>query len=100
MPTDIEYAIKDDVTCSLQPPNLWKVVFINDDKTPMDLVIAILMDIFNMGYEMAVDLTMEVHELGSAIAGIFPYEIAEQRASDSVKMARLNGAPLVVIAEE
>lgn len=100
MSTDVEYEIKDNVACILQPPNLWKVVFFNDDKTPMDLVIAILKDIFNMSEEAATEVTLEIHNTGSAIAGIYPYEIAEQRAADAIVMARMNGAPLVVSAEE
>ena len=98
MSTDTQ--IKERTTVSLQPPKMWKVVFHNDDSTPMDLVIAILMKIFKHDQRRATDLTMEVHNEGSAIAGIYSYELAEQRAIEGTSMARDNGAPLKITAEE
>lgn len=95
-----EAVISENVECTLQPPNLWNVVFHNDDLTPMELVIEILEHLFKMPEQQAMDVTMEIHNTGSAIAGIYPFDIAEQKALESVSVARANGAPLVVTAEQ
>jgi ATP-dependent Clp protease adaptor protein ClpS len=95
-----EVTISDNVECTLQPPNLWHVVFHNDDFTPMELVIEILENLFKMSEEQAVEITMEIHNSGSAIAGIYPFDIAEQKALEAVAVARANGAPLMVTAEQ
>jgi ATP-dependent Clp protease adaptor protein ClpS len=98
MSTDV--TISENVECTLQPPNLWNVVFHNDDQTPMELVIEILVNLFKLPEQQAIDVTLEIHNSGSAIAGIYPFDIAEQKALESVAVARANGAPLMVTAEQ
>jgi ATP-dependent Clp protease adaptor protein ClpS len=66
----------------------------------MELVIEILENLFKMSEEQAVEITMEIHNSGSAIAGIYPFDIAEQKALEAVAVARANGAPLMVTAEQ
>ncbi len=91
---------KEKVVVALQPPRLWKVVFLNDDKTPMELVIDILTSIFKHEQARAREITLEIHNEGSAIAGIYPFEIAEQRGLEATTMARSNGAPLKIQVEQ
>jgi ATP-dependent Clp protease adapter protein ClpS len=43
---------------------------------------------------------MAVHQQGSAIAGIYNYEIAEQKALDGINLARSHGYPLLIKVEE
>lgn len=88
------------VTVSLQPPKLWKVVFLNDDKTPMDLVILLLTSIFKHNDDRAREITMEVHNTGSGIAGVYTFEIAEQLGLEATKIARANGSPLKIQVEQ
>ena len=88
------------VVVSLQPPKLWKVVFLNDDKTPMDLVIYLLTSIFKHDEARAREITMEVHNTGSGIAGIYTFEIAEQLGIEATKIARSNGSPLKIQVEQ
>lgn len=84
----------------LQLPKKYKVIVCNDDVTPMDFVIAMLMSIFKHNHDQAYDLTMAIHNQGSAIAGVYNYEIAEQKALDGVNLARSNGFPLLIKVEE
>jgi ATP-dependent Clp protease adaptor protein ClpS len=97
MSTDLK--IDEKITVSLQPPKLWKVVLLNDDKTPMEFVIEVLTGIFKHAQERAKDITLEIHNTGSAVAGIYTHEIAEQKGIDSTQAARQNGFPLVVTIE-
>ena len=97
MSTDLK--IDEKITVSLQPPKLWKVVLLNDDKTPMEFVIEVLTGIFKHAQDRAKDITLEIHNTGSAVAGIYTHEIAEQKGLDSTQAARQNGFPLVITIE-
>ena len=95
-----ETQVEEKVVVSLQPPKLWKVVFLNDDQTPMELVIDLLTGIFKHNESKAKDITLEIHETGSGIAGIYPFEIAEQKGMEATGVARNNGSPLRITVEQ
>lgn len=84
----------------LQPPKKWKVVFLNDDVTPMELVIELLTTIFKHSENAAKEITLEIHNTGSAVAGVYTFEIAEQKVVESTAIARNNGFPLRIQAEQ
>lgn len=98
MSTDTK--IQEKVVVSLEPPKMWKVVFLNDDQTPMELVIELLTRIFKHNEVKAKDITMEIHETGSGIAGVYTYEIAEQKGIEATSVARKNGSPLRIQVEQ
>jgi ATP-dependent Clp protease adaptor protein ClpS len=95
-----ETKIDEKIVVSLQPPKMWKVVFLNDNETPMELVIELLTSIFRHSEDRAREITMEIHNEGSAIAGIYTYEIAEQRGLEATQIARTNGSPLRIQVEQ
>ena len=84
----------------LQPPKKWKVVFLNDDVTPMELVVELLTTIFKHSENAAKEITLEIHKTGSAVAGVYTFEIAEQKVVESTTIARNNGFPLRIQAEQ
>ena len=98
MSTEIE--VKEKITVQLAPPALWKVIFLNDDKTPMELVIELLTGIFKHTESKAKEITLEIHETGSSIVGIYPFEIAEQKGIEATTIARQNGSPLRITVEQ
>lgn len=81
-------------------PGLYKVILQNDNHTPVDFVIALLMHIFKHTEDSAKEITMQVHEDGAGIAGVYTYEVAEQKGVESTMLARQNGWPLAVRVEE
>lgn len=91
--------IKESIDTVILEPSKYKVVLYNDNTTPMDFVISLLIKIFHHSESAAVDLTMKVHNDGSAVAGVYSYEVAEQKGIDSTNMSRQNGFPLVVKVE-
>lgn len=97
-----ETKIKDDVEIDFDSmvPGLYKVVLLNDDQTPMDFVIALLIHIFKHTEERAREITMTVHNEGAGVAGVYPYEIAEQKGVESLTLSRQNGWPLAIRVEE
>jgi ATP-dependent Clp protease adaptor protein ClpS len=97
MSTEIQTEEK--IAVSLQPPDLYKVIFLNDDRTPMEFVIDILMSIFKHSDSSAKEVTLDVHNTGSGIAGIYAHEIAEQLGIEATKLARTNGFPLQINIE-
>jgi len=44
----VEAKVEEKVVVSLQPPKLWKVIFLNDDQTPMELVMGFLLTFSNI----------------------------------------------------
>lgn len=97
-----ETKTKDDVDTDIDilSPGLYKVVLVNDDSTPMDFVIALLVHTFKHNEQRAKEITMQVHEEGAGVAGIYPYEIAEQKGVEGTLLARQNGWPLAIRVEE
>ena len=84
----------------LKFPSSYNVVFINDDYTPMDFVIQVLVEIFNKSLEDAKKITLDVHEKGKGIAGTYNFELAEQKKAEAVNVSRHNGHPLTVMVEK
>jgi ATP-dependent Clp protease adaptor protein ClpS len=80
-------------------PKRYKVVFYNDDYTPMELVVLILMDVFNKGADEAKSIMLKVHKQGKGIAGVYSKEIAETKTSTTKMYAREAGYPLQAEAE-
>jgi ATP-dependent Clp protease adaptor protein ClpS len=93
-------SVEEKVVVSLQPPKLWKVIFLNDDQTPMELVIDLLTGIFKHNESKAKDITLEIHESGSAVAGVYAFEIAEQKGIEATGVARQHGSPLRITVEQ
>ena len=81
------------------PPRKYKVIYHNDDFTPMEFVTWSLMEFFNRTEIDAQSLTLEIHKLGSAIAGIYDYQMAEQKIWEVLTSARENEFPLQVTGE-
>ena len=84
----------------LEPPSKYKVVLHNDDFTPMDFVIVVLMDAFNFSFDKAAAIMMQVHENGKCIAGAYSKEIALMKVKKCNQIARTEGHPLLVTMEK
>lgn len=98
MSTDI--AVKERSTIKLTEPKKWNVIILNDDTTTVDFVIQLLIEIFGHSMESAQSVTLNVHQEGAGIAGMYDFEIAEVKAVDATKMARENGFPLQIKIEK
>ena len=97
MATETSQATKNEVV--IKKPSMYKVVFNNDDVTPVDFVRDLLKVIFKHSDEQAMNLTMEIHNSGKGIAGIYTFEVAEQKHNESVLIARTHGHPLNINLE-
>jgi len=83
----------------LQEPNLYNVVLLNDDYTPMEFVVAVLETFFNMNRENATRVMLNVHTKGKGVCGAFPRDIAETRSAQVNEFSRENNHPLLCTTE-
>lgn len=95
--SDTRVKIKPNI--KLAEPPLFKVIYLNDDHTTMEFVVRSLIDHFNYNTDTAMTITNSIHEAGSAVVAVLPYEIAEQKGSEVTIEARDEGFPLQVKLE-
>src|SRR6267142_3757494 len=94
---ELDLLEKDEVKA--KRPSMWNIVFYNDDYTPMDFVEFILKGVFHMSTLDALALTLAVHTQGKGIAGTYTFEVAEQKQSEVLLMAKVEEQPLRVEVE-
>ena len=94
----IEILVETDT--ELDFPSLWGVRFLNDDFTPMDFVIMLMMQVFKLSYEESEATTVKIHNDGEAVIGAYPKDIAETKAIMAEQCAREYGHPLRLDAVE
>lgn len=81
-------------------PKSYNVVMINDDFTPMDFVIDILIGVFGKTLEEALALTFEVHNKGRGIAGTYTRDIAETKVTKAMDLAKAEEHPFRVEVQQ
>jgi|TARA_R110001592_G_scaffold341475_1_gene630587 ATP-dependent Clp protease adaptor protein ClpS len=100
MSTKTDAVIDEKIEIDVAIPKMWHVVVMNDEFTPMELVVDILKSVFKLEEDIANKKTLEIHNHGAAVVGNYVFEIAEQKALEATKMARMNGSPLKLTIEE
>lgn len=101
--TDYDYdsgLALEEVKPDLKPPRQYKVVLINDDFTPMEFVVQILMTFFAMDHARATRIMMAVHTKGKGICGVYSHEIAETKVEQVNEYSKVNQHPLLCTMEE
>ncbi len=93
---DVDVEIKEKIKVKIAEPKNWKVILLNDETTPIDFVVSLLVDVFNHSLESAQAVTMQVHEDGSGIAGTYTFEIAEVKAIEATEVSRNAGHQLQI----
>lgn len=83
----------------LTEPPMFKVIYVNDDQTTMEFVVNSLIEHFNYTIDTAHNITTGIHESGSAVVAVLPYEIAEQKGMEVMLDARSQGFPLQIKVE-
>jgi ATP-dependent Clp protease adaptor protein ClpS len=83
----------------LAEPPMFRIIYLNDNATPMDFVIETLIDSFEYSVETAEKITQDIHEAGSAVVAVLPFEIAEQKGIEVTVQARSQNYPLQIKLE-
>ena len=81
-------------------PNLYKVLLLNDDYTPMEFVVHVLERFFNKGREEATQIMLHVHQKGVGVCGVFTFEVAETKVTQVMDFARQHQHPLQCTMEK
>jgi ATP-dependent Clp protease adaptor protein ClpS len=81
-------------------PNLYRVLILNDDYTPMEFVVHVLEKFFQKDVEAATKIMLHVHHHGIGECGVFTYEIAETKVTQVMDFARKNQHPLQCVMEK
>jgi len=81
-------------------PNLYRVLLLNDDYTPMEFVVHVLERFFNKDRAEATQIMMHVHQNGVGECGIFTYEVAETKVTLVMDLARKHMHPLQCVMEK
>lgn len=92
---EVSPAIKIDV----KEPSRFRVIYINDDVTSLDFVIGSLREYFDYSDSDAEAIALNIHQAGSAVVAVLPYEIAEQKGIEITMSARSQGFPLQIRLE-
>jgi ATP-dependent Clp protease adaptor protein ClpS len=98
--TQVNYTTLEKTKHLIEEPGHYKVIFVNDELTPMDFVVEVLQKIFKHDRTVAESLTLNIHNDGSAVVGVYSHQIAEQKGVETTIVARNNGFPLVVKIEK
>lgn len=75
-------------------PALYRVVMHNDDFTPMDFVIDILVQVFQRPAAEATQVMLDIHNKGAGTAGIYTYDIAMSKKNQVHRLAEDQRHPL------
>jgi len=92
-------ALKNKVVTAIKEPSLYKVIYLNDNVTSFEFVIETLVGIFDYDVETANQIALDVHDHGSAVVAVLPYEMAEQKTAEVLVYAKANKYPLQTIIE-
>jgi len=84
---------------AVKEPPMFRVVYLNDNATSMEFVVESLVEYFEYTPETAEQITIDIHEDGSACVAVLPYEIAEQKGVEVTVSARAQNYPLQIKLE-
>ena len=84
----------------VKKPNLYRVLLLNDDYTPMEFVVLVLERFFQKNRQQATQIMLHVHNHGVGECGVYTYEIAETKVSQVMDFARQNQHPLQCVMEK
>jgi len=84
---------------ALKQPSMYQVVLMNDDFTPMEFVVEILMNFFSHSEEQATVIMLNIHQKGKGVCGVFTKDVAETKAMIVNEFSKENNHPLLCEVE-
>lgn len=81
------------------PPQMYQVVLLNDDYTPMEFVVVVIQEYFNKDRETATQIMLKIHLDGKGVCGVFSKDVASTKVDQVTEAARKNGHPLQCVCE-
>jgi ATP-dependent Clp protease adaptor protein ClpS len=84
----------------IKKPEFYEVILLNDDFTTMEFVVKVLQLFFNMTKATANKIMLKIHNDGSAVCGVYPYEVAETKVIEVINFAKQKQYPLKCIMKK
>jgi ATP-dependent Clp protease adaptor protein ClpS len=82
-----------------KPPQMYQVVMLNDDYTPMEFVVFVIQEFFKKDRQTATQIMLKIHLDGKAVCGVFSKDIAASKVEQVLQAAKEHGHPLQCLAE-
>ena len=99
-PDDGGEVVLERVPQKVKPPQMYQVVMLNDDFTPMEFVVSVLQKFFGMGREKATQVMLKVHREGRGVCGVYPRDVASTKVEQVSSYSRQHQHPLQCVMEE
>jgi len=97
---DAERGVATKTRPKTKKPAMYRVILLNDDYTPMEFVVSVLMSIFNKSPEEATRIMLNVHQSGMGTCGVYTFEVAETKVAQVMDAAKRNQHPLQCTLEK
>jgi ATP-dependent Clp protease adaptor protein ClpS len=86
-------------TQKTKPPQMYQVVMLNDDFTPMEFVVVVIQEYFNKDRETATQIMLKIHLDGKGICGVYSKDVAATKVDQVQDAAHQAGHPLQCLSE-
>ncbi len=83
----------------VKPPQMYQVVLLNDDYTPMEFVVLVIQEFFNKDRETATQIMLKIHLDGKGVCGVFSKDVAATKVDQVTEAAKKSGHPLQCVSE-
>lgn len=82
-----------------KPPQMYRVLMLNDDFTPMEFVIVVLQEFFSKDRETATRIMLKIHLDGKGVCGVYSRDVAATKVDQVLDAANKSGHPLQCVSE-
>ena len=89
----------DRIAEKIKPPQMYQVLMLNDDFTPMEFVVLVIQEFFNKDRESATQIMLKIHLDGKAVCGVYSKDVAATKVDQVTDAARQAGHPLQCLSE-
>lgn len=86
-------------TQRVKPPQMFQVVLLNDDFTPMEFVVHVIQEFFGKDRETATQVMLKIHLEGKGVCGVYSRDVATTKVDQVMQAARHAGHPLQCLSE-
>lgn len=91
--------VLDRLTDKVKPPQMYQVLMLNDDFTPMEFVVVVIQEFFSKDRESATQIMLKIHLDGKAVCGVYSRDVAATKVEQVLDAAKQAGHPLQCVAE-
>jgi len=86
-------------TQKTKPPQMYQVLMLNDDFTPMEFVVMVLQEFFSKDRETATQIMLKIHLDGRGVCGVYSKDVAATKVDQVLDAANKQGHPLQCVSE-